>query len=181
MKYLLVVLTIAFAVLTGCNDPGASGEPNADPVANETFDDTPMITVDVVKSGMADDARPTSGEQLKTAFTAKLKTDSEQAFVDFVDWDSVAEAKRKQKLGGLLSFTYSSGRKKKYELSNSRLYPIAEYCDLIDCSVEEYNEERAIPITHVIELEFATDYGSTTGTIDVGEREGRYYLYPEAD
>ena len=182
MKQLATVLLVAVITFAGCQDPGSPTESESRQPSNEPFDITSMVTVDEIKPALEDDARPTTAEQLKSDFVSLLETDPEQALVDYVDWDAVPESKRLEKLGGLLTLPYSIGRDKQYELLRSKLYTISEYCRLIDCPVDEYNEERETPVTHLVELEYKiSENGTQTGTIDIGERDGRYYLYPEAD
>ena len=179
MNKFAIALLIAGLACAGCGKPVSSESTNK---PQKPFDITSMVTVDEIKSQLNENQLPTSAGQLHTEFVEHLRTDPERALVDYTDWDSVPESKRAIKLGGLLTFPFSIGRDKQYELKNDRLYTVAEYGKLIDCTVDEYNEGRDIPITHVLELEYKlSENGTQTGTIDVGERGGQFYLYPEAD
>ncbi|MEZ6138865.1 MAG: hypothetical protein R3C53_28605 [Pirellulaceae bacterium] len=178
----IALLFIPIFFFAGCQDPkspSASAEPEKD---SEPYSIASMVTVDAIRPALQVGDRPISAEQLKTEFVALLISDPEKALIDFVDWEAVPESQRMEKLGGLLTFPYSIGRDRQYELIESKLYTVVDYCKLTGFTAAEYNEGRSIPITHLIELQYKTsENGTQTGTIDIGQRDGRFYLYPESE
>lgn len=110
-------------------------------------------------------------------FGAVAKTQTEKAFIDYIDWSSVREPERKEKLGEIL-YALNWGRDDgTFEFAGSKLYTLAEYCNLLDNTPEELNEGRETAISHIMEVKYRTGRDTNNEVpINVGERGGRFYI-----
>ena len=73
-------------------------------------------------------------------------------------------------------------KKGRLKILRSDLFTVQGYVTELELTVDEYNDGRVIPITHILELEFELGGDFTqTGILDVGKREGVFYICAGVD
>ena len=172
----MIVMVLTIVGQIGCSSQASSLSNNDDDESGIA-----LVSVDHVSSNLEKNDLPTSVEDLEEAFVTAMELDLEAAFVDFADWSAVKESQRKEKLGEFLLLA-SSRQNNSERVLNSRLLTVDQFCAQVGYTVAEYNANRATPVTHVIELDLRlTDVATKTIALDVGSKDGFFYILTNVD